>query len=222
MKTKTSIILSLFAFAIIFGLSVVGQANAQVIIPLDVEFSNPDPDPQGTPPWATAMFVDNGPNKVQLTMSTSGLTGNEFIGEWLFNFDPSLTLANLSFSYMNGTNATSVTASTDYYRADGDGNYDIQFLFQNSGTARFEAGEISIYDISYNGPGILSASSFNFLSTEGGGQGTYHSAAQVQGITANDYSGWIGNTTIVPEPVSSALFIVGAATLGFRRFRKKK
>lgn len=27
--------------------------------------------------------------------------------------------------------------------------------------------------------------------------------------------------TVVPEPVSSMLFLVGAATLGFRRFRKK-
>jgi hypothetical protein len=57
---------------------------------------------------------------------------------------------------------------------------------------RFQAGETSVYDITYTGAGTLSASSFNFLSDEGGGQGTYHSAAQVQGITANDYSGWIG------------------------------
>jgi hypothetical protein len=28
--------------------------------------------------------------------------------------------------------------------------------------------------------------------------------------------------TVVPEPVSSTLFIVGAATLGYRRFRKKR
>lgn len=28
--------------------------------------------------------------------------------------------------------------------------------------------------------------------------------------------------TVVPEPVSSTLFLVGAATLGFRRFRKNK
>jgi len=34
---------------------------------------------------------------------------------------------------------------------------------------------------------------------------------------------WIDNvsTTVVPEPISSTLFIVGGATLGFRRFRKK-
>ena len=31
----------------------------------------------------------------------------------------------------------------------------------------------------------------------------------------------LGSTTVVPEPVSSTLFMIGAATLGFRRFRKK-
>jgi hypothetical protein len=30
-----------------------------------------------------------------------------------------------------------------------------------------------------------------------------------------------GTATLVPEPVSSTLFLVGGATLGFRRFRKK-
>jgi hypothetical protein len=38
-------------------------------------------------------------------------------------------------------------------------------------------------------------------------------------------SGDINGTTgfaVVPEPVSSTLFIVGAATLGYRRFRKKR
>ena len=30
-----------------------------------------------------------------------------------------------------------------------------------------------------------------------------------------------GDVSVVPEPVSSTLFIIGGATLGFRRFRKK-
>ncbi len=30
-----------------------------------------------------------------------------------------------------------------------------------------------------------------------------------------------GTTSLVPEPISSTLFIVGGATLGFRRFRKR-
>ena len=31
--------------------------------------------------------------------------------------------------------------------ADGDGNFDIQFLFPDSGITRFEAGETSVYYI---------------------------------------------------------------------------
>ena len=38
------------------------------------------------------------------------------------------------------------------------------------------------------------------------------------GRVANNPGTW----TIVPEPISSTLFIVGSATLGFRRFWKKK
>jgi hypothetical protein len=207
--------------AFIFSLWIAGQANAQLVISLDNEFSNPDPDPQGPTPWATATFTDLGGNNVQLTMSTSNLVDNEFIGEWLFNFDPDLTLSDLSITYNSGTGATSVNALTNNYKADGDGNFDIQFLFANSGEARFQAGETSVYDISYSGAGTMNTSSFNFYSSEGGGRGTYHSAAQVQGITADDYSGWIGDTQVVPEPVSSTLFIVGGVTLGFNRFRKK-
>jgi hypothetical protein len=34
-------------------------------------------------------------------------------------------------------------------------------------------------------------------------------------------TGYLKATAIVPEPISSTLFIVGGATFGFRRFRKK-
>lgn len=40
-------------------------------------------------------------------------------------------------------------------------------------------------------------------------------------ITAFDVMGYDVAPSVVPEPISSILFIVGGATLGFRRFRKK-
>ncbi|UCD35016.1 MAG: hypothetical protein JSU90_12105 [Nitrospiraceae bacterium] len=41
-------------------------------------------------------------------------------------------------------------------------------------------------------------------------------------LTAGSMMQTTANVAIVPEPISSTLFIVGAATLGFRRFRKIK
>lgn len=38
---------------------------------------------------------------------------------------------------------------------------------------------------------------------------------------AGDTSSFNMNVTVVPEPISSTLFIVGAATIGLRRFKKK-
>jgi hypothetical protein len=44
----------------------------------------------------------------------------------------------------------------------------------------------------------------------------------IRGIQAADGTGdWDGRYNVVPEPISSTLFIVGGATLGLRRFRKK-
>lgn len=134
-------------------------------------------------------------------------------------------------------------------RADGDGVYDMMFAFDtsgaNGGVNRFTNGETAVFDITYSG-GDIDIYSFIDVSEMGGGQGTYNIAAHVQSITqdasgtpltvcgnglgindpANNgsCSGWLANGSagvIVPEPVSSTLFLVGAATLGFRRFRKK-
>ena len=55
------------------------------------------------------------------------------------------------------------------------------------------------------------------------------SAYRVEINSAYNNTGWAmyrwdlmaSSTTVLPEPVSSTLFIAGGATLGFRRFRKK-
>lgn len=53
------------------------------------------------------------------------------------------------------------------------------------------------------------------FSPYGGFQGFYPPGG------VEDYAWAVRNLSVVPEPISSTLFIVGAATLGFRRFRKK-
>jgi len=239
MKTKKSQVL-LFSFLIAFIIvaSTVSQAAADtLILKPDVEFSV-NTAPVNTPPWMTATFNSTDSNTVRLTMAADNLTGTEFIGKWFFNF--SGDASNLGFAYVSGS-STGPASSTIYKgestntKADGDGYYDIGFYFPTSSGSRFEAGETVVYDITSTS--AISASSFNLFSTPGGGTGTYLTAAHVQGIAPNSEgycgngsyvgaggtcSGWVGTTTVVPEPVSSTLFIVGAATLGFRRFRKIK
>jgi len=235
MKTRKALLL--LSFIMIFALATVGQAGADtLILKPDVEFSA-NTSPVNTPPWMTAIFDDsiNGPNTVRLTMAADNLTATEFISKWFFNFDGDATA--LGFSYVSGTGPqydTVYLGESNNTKADGDGYYDIGFYFPTQSGSRFGPGETVIYDITYTSP--ITASSFNLFSSPGGGNGVYLTAAHVQGIAPDSQSGlcgdgsdpgtgtcsgWVGTTTVVPEPVSSTLFIVGGATLGFRRFRKK-
>ncbi|MBI5663501.1 MAG: hypothetical protein HZC49_00205 [Nitrospirae bacterium] len=94
-------------------------------------------------------------------------------------------------------------------------------IFTNGNSSnRFSAAESLVYDITYTGAGPFNVSSFNVESTTDGGDGPYHSAMHIQSIDGNN-SGWIGNTTVAPEPISSVLFLSGGAALGIRRFWKK-
>jgi hypothetical protein len=90
-------------------------------------------------------------------------------------------------------------------------------------------------DITYTG-GNINIGSFDFFSAERGNDGIYNTAAHVQSIAippggCNDpdsqssCSGWIANGSagvIVPEPVSSTLFIIGAGVLAGVQYRRRK
>jgi hypothetical protein len=217
-------VFALLIIAIVCSALTAGQATAGTLTYFyDIEFSG-GTEPQGTSPWLTATFDDTadtiGANGVRLTLSTGNLTGSEFVNDWYFNFDPGLTPGSLTFSFVGGTAGVADNELTgfDAFKADGDGNFDILFDYTVSTTGdRFTAGETAVYDIGYSS--AIDVSSFNFFSSVGGGQGGYLAAAKVQGINGiDDLSGFVG---VVPEPISSTLFIVGGATLGFRRFRKK-
>jgi hypothetical protein len=208
---------SLLVGSVLLGVPTLAQ-GATLTLGLDFEFSAGTP-PAGTAPWITATFDDSfgGPNTVRLFLTAPNLVGTENVKEWNFNFDPSLDPTLLSFSVVGvpGSVPNAINTGVDAFQADGDGMYDIQFDFPpppGSFAARFTTGETVVYDLTYISP--ISASSFNFFSTPGGGQGTFLSAAHIQMIGAGSDSGWIG---VVPEPSTASLFALGLAALALRR-----
>ena len=207
-----------------------GAGAATLTLGLDTEFSGATPPASGTTPWVTATFDDSfgGPNTVRLTMTADNLTGGgggENLELFHFNFDPSLDPTALTFSAVdnsasnpeNGLGDNGIFTGVNAFMANGDGNYDIVFNFPpppGGGGNRFTGGESVIYDITYTS--AIDVNSFNFLSDDGGGQGTFLAAAHIQRINGNE-SGWIG---VVPEPSTAALVGLGLMALARRRRRR--
>jgi len=192
---------------------------------LDTEFSGATA-PAGSTPWLTATFNDGGgTGSVTLTMQATNLTGTEFISGWYFNLDPIYNPASISLSATNTSALTgwSATAGTDCCKADGDGNFDIQFSFLNND---FTAGESASYLISLAG---ITANSFDFLSASGGNSPNgLKTAAHIQSIgPTGANSGWITGggggtppeTPPVPEP--STFLLLGGGLLGLYGLRKR-
>jgi hypothetical protein len=233
MLRKTALLASLLCTSVLSAALFAASAQAgAVTFSLGTEFSGATA-PEGPAPWLTATFDDSygGPNTVRLTMTAGGLTDNEFVGKWYFNLDPALTPAGLSFAPVSsGATVNGINTGVNAFQADGDGSFDIEFDFApppGNFASKFTAGESVIYDITYTS--ALLASSFDFGSAPGGGNGTYRSAAHVQGIgPQNNDSGWIGGgfdnppppPQDVPEPFT--LLLLGSGLGGLSMIRRRK
>jgi hypothetical protein len=175
-----------------------------------------------------------GVDQVKITLDASGLASDENVTEWYFNysgdggttFDATGLVAS-ALSVSSGSDPILLVDinddaffSSQSEMADGDGDYNIMLNF-NTAPPTFDGGEVVVFTLS--GVVGLTADDFAFLGDEGGGQGTYFSAAKIQNTNCidpddskcdgddNEGSDWLG---AVPEPGPLALFSTSLIVAG--------
>jgi hypothetical protein len=178
--------------------------------------------PAGIPPLVTMLFQTVAPGTVDIVISNVGLTGTEFISEFDFNLNTNLNPNSLVFNNFGGSGDFTlpvITTGVNFQKADGDGYYDIKFLFDTIAGGRFGANDYVIYEIT--GIAGLTAADFAYLSAPGGGVGPFYAAAHIQSIGIGN-SGWISPDEItpftIPEPAAASMLVIAAALFLGRKF----
>jgi hypothetical protein len=202
----------------------------------------------GTPPGGTptsvilsAVFTDSGSlntllaNQVQLVITSNLASGERLMaGDALYlNFNPakSSDLGSLTFALTGNhlfPQAATVGESVNGFKPDGDGQYDLLFMYSlMMGQSAFLGGTTQTYLITDTASASLLASDFDFLSfqavhgdpfgpflaamhvqnTPNGGSGSAYVAGQVPGGTT-----FVG---AVPAPPSAILLGMGVVALLF-------
>ena len=222
-KSQLYVLGALCCYAMTFGAT---QTQASTItLNLDTVFSSGSTAPDGPSPYGTITLEDGGTaGSVTMTVDVASTVGIADMIQLYLNFDDSFSLANLAFAYSAGSPAgpedTGISLGSNAFQSDGDGKYDILFDFPTQNGSRFNADESVVYSITSSD--AITASSFNFLSDEAGGEGTYLVASKWLSTGADgEASAWIGTTTsFVPVPSSIWLFssgIIGTVIVARRK-----
>lgn len=184
--------------------------------------------PDGPAPYATAVFDDgDGTGTVQLTLTSSGSVGIADLTQAYFNLDPTLDPTLLSFAYNIGSSTgpeafgggnNGVFTGVDAFQSGGGGLYDILFDFPTDAASTFDVGERVVYTIT--SPDAITAGSFNFLSTFGGGAGNHLAATKWQSTGPSGLdSAWVGASAI---PVPAAVWLFGSGLIGLVGVARRK
>ncbi len=163
-----------------------------------------------------ATIEDTGTNTVKITMDATNLSGSGKITDWYFNVSqPGLTASEFLITKAASPN-DAVTVSYDSLRAGGDGYFDIDFTFHNSGNT-FVAGEKSEWTVTHIG---LDASDFMGFSMPGpgpGNPGPYYSALKFE-----DFFGSKTDPGPATAPEPATMFLLGSGLLGLAGYVRRK
>jgi len=200
-----------------------------VTFELGTVFSSGSVAPDGPAPYGTVVFDDGGTaGSVDMTVSLASTIGSANMTQLYINFDSALDLNNLLFTF-DSVSSTGPEADNkgdngiftgfEAFQSDGDGAYDILFDFPPpKGQTKFQAGETVVYTITSSE--AIIADSFNFLSSEGGSEGTYMAASKFNSTgQGNQDSAWVGAS---PVPVPAAVWLFGSGLIGLVGFARRK
>jgi hypothetical protein len=178
-------------------------------------------------PTMTALFQNEGPSEVQLTITAVGLGANFSLDSLYFSLNPNLDAKDLVFTQTGSVGGVtgSVSAANNSYKVNGgSGKFDIRVTFGDS--PAFVTGDSLTFDIT--GIGGLSVSDFLYQETASAGNAPRFAAGSLQDLDSILIVQGTPQTTEqqsthgVPDVAStSGLLVLGLAGIGMAKRKFK-